>query len=187
MSEVHRYQVVRMLSEEGSVISYDPHGPWAVTADAHEAALAALREENKKVQKRYEDMTDRAVEFESAAESAELGLSLGLQREAALREELADMQHWRDLALQFDNHRMTTLWHLKTLAVNPSYAPAVSEFLASPPLPASEVVQRLTAAEQRNAELVKVLRDIRKSSVLSRRSDAQIDALLDASTNQGLN
>jgi predicted nucleic acid-binding Zn-ribbon protein len=47
--------------------------------------------------------------------------------------------------------------------------------------------QRLTAAEQRNAELVKVLRDIRKSSVLSRRSDAQIDALLDASTNQGLN
>jgi hypothetical protein len=72
---------------------------------------------------------------------------------AALREELADMQHWRDLALQFDNHRMTTLWHLKPLAVNPSYAPAVSEFLASPPLPASEVVQRLAAAEQRNAEL----------------------------------
>jgi len=70
---------------------------------------------------------------------------------AALREELADMKHWRDLALQFDNHRMTALWHLKTLAVNPSYAPAVSEFLASPPLPASEIVQRLTAAEQRNA------------------------------------
>lgn len=74
---------------------------------------------------------------------------------AALREELADMQHWRDLALQFDNHRMTALWHLKTLAVNPSYAPAVSEFLASPPLPASEVVQRLTAAEQRNEVLEK--------------------------------
>lgn len=52
--------------------------------------LDALQEENKKLQKRYEDMRDRAVEFESAAECAELGVFLGLQREAALREELAN-------------------------------------------------------------------------------------------------
>lgn len=33
MSEVHRYQVVQMLSEAGGKINYDPHGPWIVTAD----------------------------------------------------------------------------------------------------------------------------------------------------------
>ena len=93
-------------------------------------------------------------------EESESGDLVGYPELAALLEELADMQHWRDLALQFDNHRMSALWHLKTLAVNPSYAPAVSEFLASPPLPASEIVQRLTAAEQRNAILTEGLKEI---------------------------
>lgn len=61
---------------------------YVLESDA-QSELAALREENKKIQKRYEDMTDKAVEFEGEAESAELGLSLALQREDALREELA--------------------------------------------------------------------------------------------------
>lgn len=106
---------------------------------AAQSELAALRTEKSEL---------------IAADIRKNGEVRGLHRElAALREELADMQHWRDLALQFDNHRMIALWHLKTLAINPSYAPAVSEFLASPPLPSSEVVQRLTAAEQRNATI----------------------------------
>ena len=43
MSEVHRYKVVKMLSEVGNRISYDPHGPEVVMADAYDAvrALAA--------------------------------------------------------------------------------------------------------------------------------------------------
>ncbi|WP_069974022.1 hypothetical protein [Pseudomonas putida] len=36
MSEVHRYQVVTMLSEEGSRIGYDPHGPYVVMAEAYD-------------------------------------------------------------------------------------------------------------------------------------------------------
>ena len=48
MSKVHRYKVVKMLSEAGNGISYDPHGPYVVLADDYDAALAregALREE----------------------------------------------------------------------------------------------------------------------------------------------
>lgn len=48
MSEVHRYKVVTMLSEDGNKISYKPHGPEVVTArdyDTAQSELAALREE----------------------------------------------------------------------------------------------------------------------------------------------
>jgi len=40
MTEVHRYKVVKMLSEGGNRISYDPHGPEVVVAEALDAALA---------------------------------------------------------------------------------------------------------------------------------------------------
>ena len=46
MSEVHRYKVVKMLSEAGNQISYDPHGPDVVVASAYDqlkAELAGLR------------------------------------------------------------------------------------------------------------------------------------------------
>lgn len=36
MSEVHRYQVVKMLSEAGNRISYDPCGPYVVMAEAYD-------------------------------------------------------------------------------------------------------------------------------------------------------
>lgn len=48
MKEVHRYKVVKMLSEDGNRISYDPHGPEVVLAPLFDSALAheaALREE----------------------------------------------------------------------------------------------------------------------------------------------
>lgn len=48
MSEVHRYSVVKMLSEAGNKISYDPHGPEVVMAKDYDALAAeaqALREE----------------------------------------------------------------------------------------------------------------------------------------------
>ncbi|WP_455923327.1 hypothetical protein [Pseudomonas putida] len=40
MTEVHRYKVVKMLSEGGNRISYAPHGPEVVMAEALDAALA---------------------------------------------------------------------------------------------------------------------------------------------------
>ncbi len=42
MSEVHRYSVVKMLSEAGNKISYDPHGPEVVMAKDYDALAAKL-------------------------------------------------------------------------------------------------------------------------------------------------
>lgn len=118
--------------------------------------------------------------------SAELAWSENDSRDqskeiAALREELADMQRWRDLALQFDHHRMSALWHLKTLVLNPGYSPAVTDFLAEPPLPAHEVVQRLADAERRNGVLFDLLDTMDKarwSYPLPKAFQAQITAAL---------
>ncbi|MEK2607725.1 hypothetical protein WLF18_01205 [Pseudomonas shirazensis] len=43
MSEVHRYKVVKMLSQAGNRISYDHHGPDVVLAEAYDQ----LRAENE--------------------------------------------------------------------------------------------------------------------------------------------
>lgn len=48
MTEVHRYKVVKMLSEGGNRISYDPHGPEVVMAEAYDQIKAeneALRKD----------------------------------------------------------------------------------------------------------------------------------------------
>lgn len=48
MTEIHRYKVVKMLSEGGNRISYDPHGPDVVMAEAYDQLKAeneALRKE----------------------------------------------------------------------------------------------------------------------------------------------
>ena len=52
MSEVHRYKVVKMLSEGGNRISYDPHGPEVVMADAYDQ-LKAENEALRKDAERY--------------------------------------------------------------------------------------------------------------------------------------
>lgn len=70
------------------------------------------------------------------------------ERDAAL-EEVEALKHWRDLALQFDNHRMSALWHLKTLVSDGAHYDAAAAFLAEPPIPQSELQQRLTAADER--------------------------------------
>lgn len=46
MSEAHRYKVVKMLTEHGNRLSYDPHGPEVVMAQAYDelrAEVAGLR------------------------------------------------------------------------------------------------------------------------------------------------
>ena len=70
MSEVHRYQVVTMLSASGATIGYDPHGPDVVMAsafdeatrlflDAAERCVAAERRENE-LQQRLTAADERA-------------------------------------------------------------------------------------------------------------------------------
>lgn len=69
MSEVHRYKVVKMLSEAGGAISYAPHGPDVVLAsafdevtrlfmDAAERCLASERRE-KELQQRLTAADER--------------------------------------------------------------------------------------------------------------------------------
>lgn len=52
MTEVHRYRVVKMLSEGGNRISYDPHGPYVVMASAYDQ-LKAENEALRKDAERY--------------------------------------------------------------------------------------------------------------------------------------
>lgn len=125
MSEVHRYDVVVMLSEAGGRISYDPHGPEIVMAEHFDRVTA--------------------------------------ERDAAL-EDVEALKHWRDLALQFDNHRMQALGHLKTLVSDGAHYDAAAAFLAEPPVPASELQQRLTAADERAVVLEGLLREVQKSA-----------------------
>ncbi|WEX18917.1 hypothetical protein P2T68_16870 [Pseudomonas sp. G11] len=91
MSEVHRYQVVTMLSDAGNKIAYDPHGPWIVMAsafdeanrlflDAAERCVASERRE-KELQQRLTAADERADVLESvsvkqAALLDELGIPL---------------------------------------------------------------------------------------------------------------
>ena len=45
MSEVHRYKAVKMLSEAGNRITYSPHGPDVVMAEAYDQ----LKTENERL------------------------------------------------------------------------------------------------------------------------------------------
>lgn len=50
---------------------------------------------------------------------------------------------WRDLALQFDNHRMLALWHLEALLNDPSgHAEDAKLFLSAGPLSGEEVLKQ---------------------------------------------
>lgn len=64
--EVHRYQVVRMLSEDGNKIEYKPHGPWVVMADVHEARINRLQAEIADlIEARDSRVTERLAAFDA--------------------------------------------------------------------------------------------------------------------------
>lgn len=74
-------------------------------------------------------------------------------QDEALRAELAEeteaADNWRRLALQFDNHRMQALGHLRQLVrIDDGYADAqaAEQFLAAPPLDGEEVLAQRIAA-----------------------------------------
>lgn len=64
MTEVHRYKVVKMLSEGGNRISYDPHGPEVVMAEAYDQLKAeneALRLRCDRLDEDKQSMTETHV------------------------------------------------------------------------------------------------------------------------------
>lgn len=74
------------------------------------------------------------------------------QLETALGEVEA-LTHWRDLALQFDNHRMLAIWHLKALVSGEGSVDCAKSFLGKPPTAAHEVVAELELSKGREAAL----------------------------------
>ncbi|HHK4727595.1 hypothetical protein ISF09_05660 [Pseudomonas aeruginosa] len=77
MSEVHRYSVVKMLSEAGNKISYDPHGPEVVMAKDYDALSAKLA------------VVEDAASKGDAARHAAGGMEMEIQE---LRENVAEMK-----------------------------------------------------------------------------------------------
>ena len=62
MSEVHRYNVVTMLSEAGSTIGYDPHGPEVVMASEFNRVTAerdALQERLNAADQCIDELTSK--------------------------------------------------------------------------------------------------------------------------------
>jgi len=61
--------------------------------------------------------------------------------------------HWRRLALQFDEHRISALWHLRAMLEDPiAHASIAREFLAAPPLPGEAVLaQRIAKLAEEKA------------------------------------
>ncbi|TRL94316.1 hypothetical protein FNL65_32255 [Pseudomonas aeruginosa] len=77
MSEVHRYSVVKMLSEAGNKISYDPHGPEVVMAKDYDALAAKLA------------MAEDAAAKGDAARHAAGGMEMEIQE---LREKVTELR-----------------------------------------------------------------------------------------------
>ncbi|HCF2363372.1 TPA: hypothetical protein NIA63_005497 [Pseudomonas aeruginosa] len=77
MSEVHRFSVVKMLSEAGNKISYDPHGPEIVMAKDYDALAAKLA------------MAEDAAAKGDAARHQCAGMEMEIQE---LREKVTELQ-----------------------------------------------------------------------------------------------
>ncbi|MGV8567645.1 MAG: hypothetical protein ACWA7E_06400 [Pseudomonas asiatica] len=76
MTEVHRYRVVKMLSEGGNRISYDPHGPDVVMASAYDQ----LEAENEALRKEAE--RNKRMLLDACVSIGSIGEALGLDMDA---------------------------------------------------------------------------------------------------------
>ena len=76
----------------------------------------------------------------------------GLRGEVAAQEETANQ--WRELALQFDRHRMTAMAHIRAAASGDKSAiEALGVFAALPPIPGHEITAEFDKQAQRIGEL----------------------------------
>jgi hypothetical protein len=80
--KVHRYSVVKMLSEDGNKIDYKPHGPWVVMADLHDAHVTRLQAENAALQQRLFLMGQKVQQSDQMLNASGV-------REAALQQRLS--------------------------------------------------------------------------------------------------
>ncbi|MCF1487526.1 hypothetical protein LZ838_09145 [Pseudomonas sp. AA27] len=69
MTEIHRYKVVAMLSEEGNRIGYDPHGPDVVMASAYDQLKAKNEELRKDAERSKSMLLDACVQVGSIGEA----------------------------------------------------------------------------------------------------------------------
>ncbi|NQD72957.1 hypothetical protein [Pseudomonas sp. CM27] len=76
MTEVHRYKAVKMLSETGNRISYDPHGPDVVMAEAYDQ----LKAENETLRKDAE--RNKRMLLDACVSIGSIGEALGLDMDA---------------------------------------------------------------------------------------------------------
>lgn len=76
MTEVHRYKAVKMLSDEGNRISYDPHGPYVVMAEAYDQ----LKAENDALRKEAE--RNKRMLLDACVSIGSIGEALGLDMDA---------------------------------------------------------------------------------------------------------
>lgn len=74
MTEVHRYKAVKMLSEAGNRINYDPHGPDVVMAEAYDKLKAANEVLSKEAERSKRMLLDACVSIGSIGEA--LGLDM---------------------------------------------------------------------------------------------------------------
>ncbi|GLO27581.1 MULTISPECIES: hypothetical protein [Pseudomonas] len=74
MTEVHRYKAVKMLSEAGNRISYDPQGPYVVMAEAYDQLKAESEALRKEAERNKRMLLDACVNIGSIGEA--LGLDM---------------------------------------------------------------------------------------------------------------
>ena len=104
----------------------------------------------------------------------------GLRGEVASQEETANQ--WRELALQFDRHRMTAMAHIRAAASGDKSAiEALGVFAALPPIPGHEITAERDQHAQRIGELEGLLREVRLPDDIGRIDIwTRIDAALSA-------
>ncbi len=113
------------------------------------ASIDMIRRLYARVQE-LEEINTQLCEQADVAADAHADLQTQLVKEAArTAEETEAAENWRRLALQFDNHRMQAIGHLKAVT-NPSACfdkyKAAKAFLSAPPLGGEEVLAQRIAA-----------------------------------------
>lgn len=76
MTEVNRYKAVKMISEGGNRISYEPHGPDVVMAEAYDK----LKAENEVLRKDAE--RSKSMLLDACVSIGSIGEALGLDMDA---------------------------------------------------------------------------------------------------------
>ena len=101
----------------------------------------------------------------------------GLRGEVAEQEETTNQ--WRELALQFDRHRMTAMAHIRAAASGDKSAiEALGVFAALPPIPGHEITAEFDKQAQRIGELASHLEfAVTMLTVAGLAENAQVSAM----------